>query len=76
MSPNIFTNQHIHIIDPGCKFKTGHHFSLNRVICDQAKKRGKEAFVSVNQACDPFVINALRASPVHRSNAYVDFGGA
>jgi len=76
MSPNIFTNQQIHIIDPGCRFKTGHHFSLNRVICDQAKKRGKEAFVSVNQACDPVVINALRASPVHRSNAYVDFGGS
>lgn len=67
------TNKRIHVIDPECNFQSGHHFSLNRIICDQSKKRGWEVFVSVNQACNPFVINALSASPVFRSNAYVDF---
>ncbi|MDA1024033.1 MAG: glycosyltransferase [Proteobacteria bacterium] len=48
---------------------------MNMVISEQIKKREAEACALVNKSCEPFVLNALNASPVFESYPYVDFGG-
>lgn len=59
------------VIDPGCRWATGHHSALNRVIREHVRATGSSVRILVNRECTPDVARRFDGEPVLSSDVYV-----
>ena len=65
--------QHIAILDPSCRARTGHHYSLNKMIVELAAQTGKKTSVFVNRECEPEILREISGEPIFDTSVYVKF---
>lgn len=63
----------IALLDPSCRFVSGHHFSLNKMLRDLATERGYSVQTIVHESCAQGLLDTLAATPLFKTTAYVTF---
>ena len=59
------------VIDPGCRWTTGHHSTLNRFIRDHIRATGSSVRILVNRECLPDAVRGFDGEPLLSSEVYV-----